>query len=219
MAEQAVLKVYTLGRLTIERNGEPLTDFVSQKAPTLFAYLLCHPREHPRDVLAEMFWSDTSGNQALKNLRTVLSSLQKSLGDFLDVTRQTLAIADQERIWLDVNELDRQLDTIAQRQQRPYSPRRLITDLENALTLYQGDFLVGVRTNNAPELDTWVTLEQERLRSRAANAMFQLVELSLASGAYRQGIEYGRKLLGTCPACADDAPRGKWQSHGCCTGL
>ena len=48
---------------------------------------------------------------------------------------------------------------------------------------------------DGPPLVALRPLEQERLRSRAANAMFQLVECSLASGAYQQGIEYGRKLL------------------------
>lgn len=60
------LKIYTLGRLTIELHGESLSDFVSQKAPALFVYLLHHPREHERDVLAELFWNDTSSEQALK---------------------------------------------------------------------------------------------------------------------------------------------------------
>ena len=71
------LKVFTLDRLIIELDGEVAGKFVSQKAPALFVYLIAHPREHQRDVLAELFWSDTSSKQALKNLRTVLSNLQK----------------------------------------------------------------------------------------------------------------------------------------------
>ena len=199
MPDKSILRIYTLGRLTIELHGEASITFISQKAPVLLLYLLMHPREHSRDVLAEMFWSDTSSEQSLKNLRTVLSNLQKLLGDYLDVSRQTLAISQLESIWLDKQVFESQLDDILIGQKQPYSPRKLIAELERALDLYQGDFLIGVKTSNAPQLDTWIMLEQERIRARAGKAMLQVVELALASGYYRQGIEYGRKLLAIEP--------------------
>lgn len=199
MRDVSMLKVYTLGRLTIELHDEGSVTFVSQKAPVLLVYLLMHPREHSREVLAEMFWSDTTTPQALKNLRTVLSNLQKLLGDYLDVTRQTLAITKPESIWFDKQAFESRLDEIGAKQKHPYSPRKLIAELAEAINLYQGDFLVGVKTSNAPQLDTWIMLEQERLRGRVANAMLKLVELALASGYYEQGIEYGRKLLAIEP--------------------
>ena len=71
------LKVYTLDRLIIELDGEVAGKFVSQKAPALFVYLIAHPREHQRDVLAELFWSDTSSKQALKNLRRLATEKEK----------------------------------------------------------------------------------------------------------------------------------------------
>lgn len=193
------LRVYTLGRLTIELDGIIQDDFVSQKAPALFVYLLHHPREHQRDVLAEMFWSDTSSKQALKNLRTVLSNLQKTLGDYLDVTRQSLTIIETEDIWLDTNTFQTILETVKQRQKQPYSPRRLMTDLETAMKLYQGDFLVGLKASNAPELDTWVMLERELLRSKATFALYQLAEIALENAAYPRGINAARQLLSLDP--------------------
>jgi len=199
MLEKPTLRVHTLGRLTVEFYGEASITFVSQKAPVLLVYLLTHPREHSRDVLAEMFWSDTTSEQALKNLRTVLSNLQKLLGDYLDVTRQTLAITQLDSIWLDVKTFESQLDAISTKQKRPYSPSKLIAELQQALGIYQGDFLIGVKTSNAPQLDTWIMLEQERIRGRAAKAMLQVVNVALASGHYQQGIEYGRKLLAIEP--------------------
>jgi predicted ATPase/DNA-binding SARP family transcriptional activator len=193
------LKIYTLGRLTIELDGKSLSDFVSQKAPALFLYLLHHPREHERDVLAELFWSDTSSEQALKNLRTVLSNLQKSLGAYLEVNRQTLAIAQPESIWLDSHVFSHSLAAIHERQQQPHSPRRLLAELDKALDIYQGDFLLGLKTGGAPELDTWLSLERESLRGKLLKALYLAMELALAQGDYGRGIGYGGKLLALDP--------------------
>jgi predicted ATPase/DNA-binding SARP family transcriptional activator len=193
------LKIYTLGRLTIELNGESLSDFVSQKAPALFVYLLHHPREHERDVLAELFWSDTSSEQALKNLRTVLSNLQKRLGDYLDVSRQSLAIAQPEKIWWDSRAFSQAIAVIHERQQQLHSPRRLLADLDGGLAIYQGDFLLGLKTGGAPELDTWLSLERESLRGKLLKALYLGMELAVAQGDYGRGIGYGGKLLALDP--------------------
>lgn len=190
------LKIYTLDRLTFELKGQVINKFVSQKAPALFIYLLSHPRDHQRDVLAELFWSETTGKQALKNLRTVLSNLQKiGLADFLYITRQTLAIQNQDAIWVDYQMLESAIDSINEKLKRPYSPQRLFTEMTSAINLYEGDFLLGLKTNNAQDLDTWVTLERERLRSRISNIMFELLKLALENGEYTKGLEYGHRLL------------------------
>jgi predicted ATPase/DNA-binding SARP family transcriptional activator len=191
------LKIYTLGRLTIELNGDILSDFVSQKAPALFVYLLHHPREHERDVLAELFWSDTSSEQALKNLRTILSNLQKNLGDYLEASRQTLAIAHPETIWLDSRVFSQSLISIQEK--AAYSPRRILAELDQALELYQGDFLLGLKTGGAPELDTWLSLERESLRAKLQKALYLAMELCSAQGDYARGILYGKRLMALDP--------------------
>lgn len=194
------LKIVTLDRFIIELEGEIISKFVSQKAPGLFVYLISHPREHQRDILAELFWSDTSSKQALKNLRTVLSNLQKvGLGDFLDVTRQTLSIINLDDIWLDYQVFEALLDDVEAKQKMPYSPRRLFNEIKIALELYEGDFLVALKTGNALDLDTWVTLERERLRGRAVNAIFQLLGLALENGDYTAGIQFGNRLMSLEP--------------------
>jgi predicted ATPase/DNA-binding SARP family transcriptional activator len=190
-----MITVHTLGRLLIKQDDTPITGFVSQKTVALFVYLVAHPGIHQRDVLAELFWSETSGKQALKNLRTVLSNLQKNLEGYLDVTRQTLAIINKENIWFDINAFDQNLDEIEERSQYPFSPRQKIDLLADAINLYQGEFLVGLKAENAPELDTWIMLERERLHSRVVKALFAITEVALENGYYAQGITHGRRLL------------------------
>lgn len=202
------LKIFTLDRFIIELEGEIISKFVSQKAPGLFVYLISHPREHQRDILAELFWSDTSSKQALKNLRTVLSNLQKvGLGDFLDVTRQTLRIINANDIWLDYQAFEALLDDVEAKQKNPYSPRRLFNEIKTALELYEGDFLVALKAGNALDLDTWVTLERERLRGRAVNAIFELLGLALENGDYTAGIQAGNRLMSLEPLREDAVRR------------
>ena len=194
-----MLHIHTLGQLLIKQDDTVMTGFVSQKVVALFVYLLHHPTEHKRDVLAEFFWSDTSGEQALKNLRTVISNLQKFLGDYVTITRQTIAITQMDHVWLDTHVFESNLDRVVDLMEHPYSPRKLIAMLETAIEAYQGDFLISLKTDNAVQLDTWVTLERERLRDRATDALFKLTELCLENGYYDKGIDYGRRLLAIDP--------------------
>ncbi len=189
------LHVHTLGTINIQRGGQTLDGFVSQKTVTLFIYLLCHPREHPRETLAEHFWAETTTVQALKNLRTVLSNLQKKVGDYLNVTRQTIAIEHINDIWFDVSALETHHQTVQTLQSRPSSPRKLQAELESMLALYQGDFLSGLKVDNSPELETWLELERERLRAYMVDARFQLIQVALKRGTYALGVEHGRHLV------------------------
>ncbi len=189
------LQVFTFGTLSLRLDDETLTDFVSQKTVALFIYLLLHPREHPRDVLAELFWSETSGEQALKNLRTVLSNLQKRLSDYLEVTRQSISICQPEAIWCDAKAFEERLGLVDTRHKQPISPARQRQKLAEAIALYQGDFLMGLKTDNAPQLDQWVSLERERLQRHFSQALYQLMNLCAMQGDFVVGLEIGQRLI------------------------
>lgn len=193
------LTVYALGSALIQRGGETLGGFVSQKTVALFVYLLCHPYEHPREAIAERFWAETTTEQALKNLRTVLSSLQKQLGDHLYISRHGLAIADPDRIGFDVRTFETHLQAAADLMARPSSPRRRQAELEAALSHYRGDFLLGLKADNAPDLETWLSVERDRLRARMTEARLNLMRVALQRGEYALGIEQGVRLVAAEP--------------------
>jgi DNA-binding SARP family transcriptional activator len=48
------LRIRTLGSLSIELDGLPLTGFDSRKVQALLVYLACTGRAHPREVLSEV---------------------------------------------------------------------------------------------------------------------------------------------------------------------
>ena len=56
----AELRLELLGGLRILRDGVPVTQFVSGKAPALLSYLAVTGRPHFRTALAGLLWSDQS---------------------------------------------------------------------------------------------------------------------------------------------------------------
>ena len=73
------LRIRLLGQLSIEQNGNPITE-LSAKALEMFCYLLLYrDRPHTREALAAALWSDTSAERAQKYLRQTLWQLQTVL--------------------------------------------------------------------------------------------------------------------------------------------
>src|SRR5258708_15633870 len=99
-----LLDIIALGGLTIRHNGKKVTGFVSRKTEALLVYLACTGREHPREVLADLLWDDRSQEQAMKNLRTVISSLRQHLEPYIDDSRTTANLSGPYR--LDVADLE-----------------------------------------------------------------------------------------------------------------
>ena len=153
------LELHLLGGVELTLGGQPLTALRSQKGIALLIYLACNDRPHSREVLADLLWDATSTAQSLSNLRTILARLRRHLGDFLLVTPETIALAPDAPIGLDVRTLEQQIAAL---------PRHLSPDtaaqVEQTLALYQGDFLAGFHLDGAPGFDDWALVERERLR-------------------------------------------------------
>jgi predicted ATPase/DNA-binding SARP family transcriptional activator len=177
------LDICTLGGLTIYRDGAPFTDFDQRKVPALLVYLACTDRAQPREVLAELFWEERTQSQSLANLRVVLSNLRKTVGAFVSITRDT-AVMTTGGWWLDAVAFEECLTEAAQN----------LTRLEEALDLYQGDFLQGFYIDSQG-FEDWALLERERLRFRAMEALDRLIDCHLNQGNYAGGIAQATRLL------------------------
>ena len=183
-----MLQISTLGGLSICLDGEPVIGLASRKVEALLAYLACNPRQHPREVLAEMFWAERAQSQAMSNLRVALSSLRKHLQPFVVITRDTVSInsaADPSAgsgqvVWLDVAEFEQKLD---------------IGKIEEAVALYQGDFLEGFYVRGCPGFEDWASVERERLYHTVVDVLQGLVESTIAQGRFQDGIGYASQML------------------------
>jgi predicted ATPase/DNA-binding SARP family transcriptional activator len=193
MGQCEMLQIYALGDLRIQLGGELLRDLRSRKAQALLVYLASNAESHARDVLADMFWSESSQLQAMSNLRDVLSSLRKFLDPYVTITRYSVSLNPEAAVYLDVNELDSAC-TGLQSEEGDLSEKSA-EKLEIALELYQSDFLSGFHIRSARGFDEWLLYERERIRLEALEALFTLVNFHANVGNFKKGIHFARRTI------------------------
>lgn len=183
----AKLELTLLGETTIKLNGKLTTGLPSRKAEAMLIYLVCTQRPYSRELLADFFWDDRSSEQAMANLRSLLSGLRRSFKPFLEITRQTVAIKEDSAYWIDA----------AVFQKLAQSDR--IEDWETAVSLYQSDFLAGFDIRDSRGFEEWVTLERERHQRLMIQLLRQMVQHFLDHQEYPKGIRYAARLLAISP--------------------
>jgi DNA-binding SARP family transcriptional activator/Tfp pilus assembly protein PilF len=190
---QLLLRISTLGGLSIYLGDEPVVGFASRKAEALLVYLTVTRKEHPREAIADLLWDDRSQEQAMSNLRTVLASLRKCVGDYVYITRHTAGINTANNIWVDALELGETAEEI-QDKGGIYWPSESHR-LSEALGLYNGDFLQAFNLRGCREFESWMLVERERLYQLVLNCLEDLVKYSTRRGEYREGIVYARRWM------------------------
>lgn len=186
------IRVYTLGRLLIQRDGETVESIITAKAMLLFTYLAMHPGEHSRRKLAFMLWSETTDQQALKNLRTVLSSLRQRLEDCLEISNEGLAInPDQVSLVVDASQFEA---GCVQLFSAPPTPT-VLKSMQDLADLYQGDFLTTITVRDAVDLDDWISEKQRYLSQLYIRLLGEIVEVAEKQGSYELGLHYARRLV------------------------
>ncbi|MEJ2711144.1 MAG: hypothetical protein P8074_26290, partial [Anaerolineales bacterium] len=131
------LEIHTLGRLEIHVGGEPVTGLVSRKAAVLLVYLATNPQPHSREVLADMLWDDRSQSRTMANLRVALSSLRKEAGEYVNITREKVAINPEANTWLDALQFEQNLAPILQSNETLSTER--LEQAAQGVALYQGE--------------------------------------------------------------------------------
>lgn len=191
----AEISVTTLGQLRIARHGQALADFVSSKAALLFVYLAMQPGEHARKKLAAMFWSETPDEQALKNLRTVLTSLRHNLSDALLIERDSLAINPDVTIHVDAAAFEAAcIATLA----APKTPD-MLPQMQTLVEMYQGTFLAEVSFREADALEEWITVRQRQLQQLYTRLLYELIETAMQHVEYDIALHYAQKLTSLDP--------------------
>ena len=175
----ANLKIHLFGAPSFFINGQPLAETTSHKVDALFAYLVCHPHPHLREVLASLLFNAHSRTQANNNLRVLLSRLRRVCEDAILINRQTVRLNPAYEVWL---------DTAVFQQTIPQQPER-------ALQLYRGDFLETIQVQEAKGFVEWAALEREQHRLMAIETLLQLIQKYEASGALKKAISFAQQLV------------------------
>ncbi len=195
MNQQLQIKLF--GGLTIEIDGQPVTNLPTRKAEVLLAYLAIEKRPHSREVMATLLWDDRTQEQALSNLRTLLTSLRRHLKPYLTITRQTIALNPEADIQVDVIIFQRLLANSDWQDQD--GGQTDIVPLEKALKLYRGDFLEGIYLRESRGLEEWIATTREKLRRQTRLARRFLADHYLYHRQYIKGIQNAQAMVNSDP--------------------
>ena len=186
MGEQ--LRVGVLGGLHLTVGGRPLVGLASAKARALLVYLAVTGTAQSRSALAGLLWSDLPEEAARTNLRLVLTKLRRALPGHVEVTRQSVALAADQPVWVDALEVVRLAG-------EPSDPDALLA----AVDLCRGEFLAGVEVPGAPLFDQWVVAERAACRAAMLGTLDRAVQLARERGDTDVGIQVARRLVALEP--------------------
>ncbi len=165
----------TLGDFALRVRGKLVPSPATRKARALMAFLVINRGAGAaRERLIELFWPHIEPDRARDSLSTALHSIRRSLRTAgLDVNAFLLATKAIVR-WMADTEVDsEELARLAARED-PLA-------LQEALRLYQGDFLEG-------DYDEWVVVERERLAVLYETVLARAVRTSNDTVAARRLI-------------------------------
>ena len=132
-------------------------------------------------------WGETTESASRSNLRKALQQLRNHLGDYLTITRNTVAMAENAHYWVDVVNFNTAL--------QPSSSDESIRGLVRATDLYQGDFLDGFLVRDAPEFENWWLAERASLRERMLDSLQTLADHYGARRNFDLAISLTRRFL------------------------
>ncbi|GAB4264722.1 MAG: BTAD domain-containing putative transcriptional regulator [Candidatus Promineifilaceae bacterium] len=178
------LKITLLGQLHLAL-GDHSVQISTRKAEGLLAFLVCQQRPFTRETLAELLWDDRDPQQSLANLRSLLSGMRKTLKPYLTITRQTIAFNHESDYWLDTAEFHKMAQLTTQD----------TAVGEQAIALYQGDFLEGFYLRDSRGFEEWALLEREKYRRTAVNLLWHLIQTHTKAGQYQAALHHANHLL------------------------
>ncbi|KJS32976.1 MAG: hypothetical protein VR64_03380 [Desulfatitalea sp. BRH_c12] len=173
------LRISTLGRFEIQRNGQPVV--FPNKSPRRLLLLLKAlvaggPLGIPEVTLADLLWPEAAGDTALKSLATALHRLRHLLGNDEAIALRDGRLRINPRIcWVDAHAFE-ELLARAEKCILPNGwnaadndPDEACRLLDYAVMLYEGAFLDEVS-------ETWALSYRERLLNKFHGAILMLGE-------------------------------------------
>ena len=167
--------------------------FATDPGRALLAYLAVEAdRPHTRAYLAFLLWPEHGESQALNNLRQTLIRLRQGLGMGGDVTSALQITAKTLQFHSDGARLDvRQFQQILAACNTHAHPnlehcRECIARFEQAVALYQGEFLQGFSLRNSQPFTEWAIYMREELHRQ------MIFVLKTLANHYEQGADYER---------------------------
>jgi DNA-binding SARP family transcriptional activator len=138
------LRAFALGPVRVYRGDHLLTssDWTYAKARELLFYLLCRPNA-TREQIGLDFWPDASAEQVRKRFSAALAHARNALGretEWITLIDGRYRIDPARAYWFDVDLFEAKVHTAGQLLQNGGPRQQIVAFLEEAISLYQGDF-------------------------------------------------------------------------------
>jgi TolB-like protein len=156
---------------------------------------------HTRAKLASLLWSDRGDKQARDSLKHSLTNLRQCLPPSPPaiIADRLSARLDPAALRIDVAEFERLTNDA--------NPAAL----EQALTLYRGDLLMGIGVRD-PAFEDWLLVERQRLRHLFEDALTRQLSQAMAKGAHQSAFTAAQRLLSLDPT-REEACRALMRIH------
>jgi predicted ATPase len=199
-----VLKIFLLGTPRLELDGA-VVEFDTRKAEALLAYLAVTNEPVRRDTLALLLWPDYDTSNGRAALRRTLSALRKGIGgEFLEISYETIGLAQNGAIWVDAFQFHQQLEHVrAHRHPAGSSCAGCLEALGQAAALYRGDFLIGFGLRDSANFDDWQFFQADQLRQELSWVLEQLTLAHAGQADYESAITSARRWLSLDPLRED----------------
>jgi diguanylate cyclase (GGDEF)-like protein len=202
------LAVSVLGSFHVRLDGTDITpQFRTDKERALLIYLL-HERERPRQrqALAELLWPNRPEGPARTNLRQALAGLRRSLGDrdapvpFLRVDNETVRWNPEAACRLDAHDFLARMQSVQRHTHSSLDTCPVcIPQLEEAVDLYQDDFLLDIFVSDSADFQEWVIFTREHYFRLLLTALQALCDWRLSHREYEQAFKHARRLVNLAP--------------------
>jgi DNA-binding SARP family transcriptional activator len=136
--------------------------------------------------LADALWPEAEGDAARQNLKMNVHRLRALLPEGALLWSEGKLSLDEQRIWVDVWALERELESLEQSMPKTWSEAQPL--INRVLGLYHGDFLPDSATSWAPAMRERLRNRTLRLTARAAEAIGKS-EPAAAVPIYERAIE------------------------------
>jgi len=181
------LRIRLLGSVRVEREGEQVAGFESQKSRALFGYLAVVGQPTSRVHLVNWFWPDKPEKLGRGNLSRVLSNFVASFPGCVQADRHAVEFVHGDDVWSDTNalsELTHQADVVS---------------VQAAVELYQGDLMGDLFLDGCPDFEVWLAGEREHWKQQVVNVLNDLVAHYLSHKLYPQAVKWAARLVQLAP--------------------
>ena len=184
------LDIHLLGQFQVSLKEERVSNFVSDKARALLAYLAVEGHKaQRRETLAHLLWPNKSDTRARANLRSALANLRQVIGElqadspYLLITHQDIKIDPCDQVRLDVDEFSEIFNIKAIEPQN-------ISQFDKVLTIYQGEFLTGFNLSENLPFNEWVLLKREQYARMMDSVLQKISNYFEMRGEYVKALPF-----------------------------